>query len=407
VVNLLLLAGCGTALWRLGRRGGMSPGAALLAGALLVVHPAMVEAVAWINQSKTLLALLFALLALERWLAHLDGPSSARLGAALAFGTLAVLAKSAVVLLPGVFALAWVTHGRGAPRDGWAVVLLALLSGYALLMNVQAQALGGGVSSWFGGSPEATARILPSVVWRYLRMAVLPYDPVFYVHPLPIDSWIDTRVCLPTVAIAMAGALAIRAIRRDRRVGLAVGWIAAMLLPVLQLVPMPVVYADRYLAMALPGLLVLGAAWGADLPPLRRRTGLAWATASVLVLALGLRSAWQARLWARPEALFEQTVAAYPASRFGWTGLGGEQHQRGALDLAANAYGRALAIEPHDGHARYLLARVRLQQGANPAALADLEQALRDAPGHPDAAWMRAQVATLRERGVAPVDDAR
>lgn len=407
IANVILLAGCAFALRRVALRGGLAPGAALAAAALLAVHPAAVEAVAWITQSKTLLALVFSLLSLERWLAHLQAPSTGRLAAALALAVLALLSKGAVVLLPAVFAVAWWSHGRGALRDAWSVALLAAVAGYVALMNVQAQATQGGVVEWFGGSAGATARIVPEVLWRHLRMAAFPVDPAFCVHPDPVSSWSDARAWLPLVGIAAAIALAFIVARRDRRSWLALAWVAAMLLPVVQLVPMTTVYADRYLFLALPGLLVLGVSVAAQVGGSRldRRTALA-ATALV-VAALGIRSAFQARLWADPEALYLQSVTAYPSSRHGWTGLGGELHRRGALDEAADAYRRALAIAPGDGHARSLLARLRLEQGAREQALFHLEGALRDAPLHPDADWMRGRVRELRSRGVVSSDEPR
>jgi tetratricopeptide (TPR) repeat protein len=285
------------------------------------------------------------------------------------------------------------------------VALLALFAAYVTLINLQAQGAQGGIVRWFGGSPGATARILPGVLWRYLRLALLPYDPVFCVQPDVIPSWLDLRVWLPLVCLAGALLVAGRAIATDRRFALAVAWAVAMLAPVVQVVPMTTVYADRYLAMALPGLLVLVLEPASHLRFLELRPGARRAAALLVLLLLGGRSAGQARLWAHPEELFAQSVAAYPSSRHGWTGLGAERHQRGALADASEAYRRVLALDPTDGHVRYLLARVRLQQHAAPQALFQLEAALRDRPLHPDAAWMRAQIEQLRAQGVVPADE--
>lgn len=402
IVNVLLFVACAAAFRRTALRGGASRGGALLAATLFVAHPAAVEAVAWINQSKTLLALLFALLALERWLAHLEEPAARRVGAAFAFATLALLSKSAVVLLPAVFAVAWWSHARGVRRSQGALAGLTALAAYVALINVQAQAAQGGIVAWFGGSAAATARILPEVLGRYLRMAVLPVDPVFCVQPDPIASWLSPRVWLPLIGIGTACAMLTLAAMRDRRAWLAVAWVVAMLLPVVQLVPMTTVYADRYLALALPGLLVVIAEAAARSTFPMRRPRAAVLLASLVVLLLAGRSAWQARLWGSPEDLYRQSVVAYPSSRHGWTGLGGEQHQRGALADAALAYQRALSIDPNDGHVRYLLARVRLEQGDDARALFDLDAAIRDGPRHPDAGWMRMRIAELRRRGVVP-----
>ena len=67
--HVLLHALASVLLVLLLRRSGVSDAAALLGGAFFLVHPANVEAVAWISQLKTSSALvltLLALLALER-----------------------------------------------------------------------------------------------------------------------------------------------------------------------------------------------------------------------------------------------------------------------------------------------------------------------------------------------------
>ena len=91
-------------------------------------------------------------------------------------------------------------------------------------MNLHAQAQGGGVSDWFGGSPAATARILPWVTWRYLRLSVLPTGLVFGVHPDPVPAWLDARALLPAAACAAVVFVLALAVRADSRRGLALAW---------------------------------------------------------------------------------------------------------------------------------------------------------------------------------------
>ncbi len=402
IANVLLFAGCASALRAVMRRCGASSVGATLAGALLLVHPAAVEAVAWISQSKTLLALLFALLALERWLAELESPRRARLVAALGFAALSLLAKAGFVLLPAVFAIAWWTHGGTHRRDVAAVGALGALGLSVALENVKAQALEGGVAPWFGGSPAATARILPEVLWRYVRLAYLPFDPTHCVQPMAIGRWLDPRVLGPLAGLIAVALVATVAVRRERRLGLALAWVVAALLPVVQLIPMTTVFADRYLTLALPGFL---APVAEPLAVWVRRTRWAGAAVGLGLVLLALASGRQAALWAAPERLYAQALAAYPESRHAWTGLGAERHREGALDEAAAAYVHALALYPEDGHVRHLLARVRLAQGRRGEALYDLEESLRLAPLHHDAAWTRQAAVRLRTEGVTPIAD--
>jgi hypothetical protein len=406
LVNLALHAGASAALAAAARRFGLSRGAALAAATLFLVHPAASEAVAWISQSKTLLCVGLALAALERWLAHLAVPGRGRLGAALALGLAALLAKPAALPLPLLLlAAAW---GR-APlrRAALALAPLALAAAAVLAANLYAQALGGGVGEWFGGSPLATARILPWVAWRYLRLAFFPAGLVHGVHPAPVASAADPAFWGPLLGLAAAGAAVALWCRRRPARAFGPLWFAAMLAPVLQLVPMQVVYADRYLYAALPGALWLAAQLGDDAAHAGGRRAAralaAAATAAALVLALATRE--RARVWSEPEALYREATRAFPLGRHGWTGLGAVLHQRGDLAGAAGAYRRSLAVHPDDAQVRYLLARVRLRQGERARALYDLEEALRLGPGHYERGWMARRAQRLRARGVAPLAD--
>ena len=409
VANLLLFAACACALAGAARRAGLTAHAALLAAALLLLHPVAVEAVAWINQSKTLLALLFGLLALERWLAHLEEPSDWRLLAALGLAALSLLSKPALVLLPAVFAVALWTHGSpgGRRRELPPLAALGFLALGVLVLGMRAQASQGGIVAWYGGSPGATARVMPGVLWRYLRLALLPFDPVHGVDPPPIAHWADRRVWLPALGVLMAAAGAALAVRRQRRLALAAAWWGAALLPVVQLVPMTTVFADRYLVVALPGLLA-PVAWGLDAALSRARAAGRAALALGIGVALAVFAALTARqaaLWAEPERLYAAATAAYPDGRMGWIGLGAERQIQRDLPGAAQAYLRALRAERGQGYVWLLLGRVRLAQGRLGAALHDLDEGLRLAPRHPDAAWAREQTAALRAQGVRPEAD--
>lgn len=414
VVNAILHACVSLAFVAAGRRAGLSRRAAVAAGTLFLVHPVAAEAVAWINQSKTLLAVGLCVVALERWLAHLRAPAPRRLAAATALGVLALLAKPAALPLPAILLAAAWTHGcgsagRGMRRAAVELLPLALVAAVAFALNVHAQSTQGGVAPWFGGSPEATLRMLPWIAWRYVRIVAAPLDLSHGVHPVPTSGWADPRVWLPLaglLAVAAGVAAACRA-RRERALGAA--WFALMLLPVVQVIPMIEVFADRYLYAALPGALGLAAdvgdAWA-------RRNGLratraVAAAAALAAIGLAAITAQRAVLWGRPEALYRESADAWPLGRTGWTGLGAELHRKGDLDGAAAAYLRSLAVHPDDGHVRQLLGRVRLRQQQRELALYDLEESLRLAPAQPDSDWARRIVRQLRDRSVVPREDGR
>ena len=408
LVNLLLHAGCCIALVMLARRAGLADSVAWLAGAVFLVHPVVAEPVAWINQSKTLLATLFSLCAMERWLVHLSNPerSSALALAWLAAG-LALLSKPSALPLPALLLLAIWTHSRDWRRRliDWSPIAAVWLG--VFLANLAAQSSEGGTAPWFGGSPWATAQIVPWLLWRYLRLAVLPFDLVYGVAPDPLSGILDPRFWLSTLALVTSALALAVAVRRDRRRMLWVAWFGLMLLPVLQLVPMINLFADRYLYVALPAAVLLGSellvTLGSASSLLRRR--LARAVAIALLTGFAVLTVMRAQTWGTPIRLYIEATAAYPRSRIGWTGLGAERHRAGDLDGAVRAYLRCLELDPGDGHVRHLLGRVRLLQGDRARALFDFEAALRLAPTHYQTPEIRRLAGRLQARGVEPAAD--
>jgi hypothetical protein len=405
-VNVLLHAAVSIAVAGAGLRAGLGRTAAGFAGLLFLVHPVAAESVGWINQSKTLLSTGFALVALERWLAHLREPSRARLALATLAGVLALGAKPSATPLPLILAAAAWTHGdRPLRRTLPDLLPIAAATAIVFWLGLVAQAQQGGVAPWFGGSPAATARILPWIAWRYVRLVAFPFDLVHGVHPAPTSGWLDPRVWLPLLGLAAVLGLAVWAVGLRRRRALGLVWFAAMLLPVLQVVPMINLFADRYLYVALPGALWLLADLIDDAAhdrPSRRALAAAALTVALVFSATTRR---RAAAWSDPVALYREAAIAYPLGRTGWTGLGAELHKQGDLEGAAAAYLRSLSVHRDDGHVRHLLARVRLAQRREGEALYDLREALKLAPGHPDERWTRETAFALRERGIAARPD--
>jgi tetratricopeptide (TPR) repeat protein len=211
----------------------------------------------------------------------------------------------------------------------------------------------------------------------------------------------------PAAALVAVAFLVARAcwLRRER--WLAAAWFFGMLLPVLQVVPMINLFADRYLYAALPGALWL-LVDAIEAPARRRGPGplhaLFGVAALVAVLFAGFAHG-RARKWGDPVSLYREASIAYPAGRAGWTGLGAEQQKQGDLDGAAASYLASLRVFRDDAQVRHLLGRVRLAQQRRSEALYDLELSLRLAPGHHDAAWTRQMVSKLHAQGVAPTPD--
>jgi hypothetical protein len=295
--------------------------AAALGGAFFLLHPANVEAVAWVTQLKTTSAMALALGAL---LAH---PRRPWLGALLF--VLAILAKPlAAFALPVAALLDWTREGR--VRWGWLSLWAAAFAGLASV-EVRAFRDYSLENRPLDPDPLVGGRTVFALAMRYLAMAATSYG-VSTFHELPrARSWLDPWWLAGAVSVTLLGWRTVRALGRRREE--AAYWVAAAVsfAPVSQIFPFEYAMGDRYLYMILPGLLggtllagaepwehLAGAGGPAGPGESPRRAALARAALPLTLLVLlgfGLRSAERADLWRSAGLLNADSASHYPEGR--------------------------------------------------------------------------------------------
>ncbi len=321
-VNVALHAGVSVLLALVFLRAGIPAVAAWLAAALFLVHPANVEAVAWISQLKTLASTAFALGAL---LAH---PRRPVLGAILF--VLAVLTKAtAFFVLPVAIWWSFTSRRDGsepAPRFGWLGVWTGLFLLY-LAPQFTAFFRGNIEGARLDADPLVHVRTLFAIGGRYLSMAFTGTGMAPFHQPPPAESLTDPWWI---AALALGTAIAARAWVSLRRLSVEGGfwiWAAFAYAPICQIFPFRYPMGDRYLYDVLPGLLgalLLAGAGGLrwigerrearGKGPFPRSTlqGVACTAALAVALLFALRSHAQAAIWQGLLPLTQASALAYP-----------------------------------------------------------------------------------------------
>ena len=296
---------------------GIPRAAAILGGALFLLHPANVESVAWISQLKTSSALVLSLSAL---LAYPRRP----LLASVCFA-LALLAKAtAAYALPVALLLEWTRGDR--VRWGWMGVWSLLLLAYAIPEFATHQRSGAADAALLG-TPLVLLRTICAIAMRYLVMAATSYGVAAFQEPEPARSLLDPwwLASLPTLALLGWRVVVVARARRPELCYWA--WALVSFAPVSQVFPFLYPMADRYLYFILPGLIgaaLLAAAAGIErlasaLAPTRRReierAALALGIGLALFFTLG---AWQrAPLWRSSALLLADAAAQHPEGKIG------------------------------------------------------------------------------------------
>ncbi len=315
LVNVLLHSLCAVLLVALLRRSGLPDALALALGLLFLVHPANVEAVAWISQLKTVAALALSLAALLLW--------PGRPAAATACFALGLLTKaSASFVLPMAAAFTWVR--RGDRREWvWLGAWGVLFALYAVPEFASFGSGGGQVEVAAFDDPWAHARTIAAVGARYLVMAATSSGVSAFAEPEPSRSWLDPWWLLFLPAGLL---LAWRVARAARARSEELAWwvaAAAAFAPVSQVFPFVNPVADRYLYFLLPGLLGgagfvavdagerLRASAGARLPA-RALSRAALAGVAALAVAFAAHASRRAALWSNETRLHLDAARHYP-----------------------------------------------------------------------------------------------
>jgi hypothetical protein len=337
LVNVAIHAVCALLLTAWLRRAGLGFQAALAGGLFFLVHPANVEAVAWMSQLKTNACLAFALGAILCW-------PRRPLVAALLFAASLLTKASGLFALPTVAALAWCERMPLRRAAGWLAVWLAIAVLFAIPEFSSFSHLGA-VEVEAYADPLVHLRSVAAIGARYLVMAATGYGVSAFQEPDPVTSWLDPWWL---AALPLGAALALRAVRTlARRDVEGAFWVAAAasFAPVSQVFPFLNPVADRYLYCILPGLIGGALCWGRDgmsRAPQFSSAGPARAAAA------GLAALWLAGfgVWSFSRAALWQSET------------------RLLLDAASHY--------PEGGTAHYLRARSAAQRGDTDAALASL-----------------------------------
>ncbi len=380
--NLLLHLGNTLLVYVLLRRfvpGTMGP---LLGAMLFAVHPLHVETVAWVTESKGLLAAAFSLLAYLQFLDATDSSNVKRQGvhfcAATLLFVLAMLSKPTAISLPWIVAAIQFLLRRHTPSRLWAGLGGWFVLGLLMTMvthRVQSQSMldvqPTGVLDRVMIAGDALAFYFVKVIYPVRLVPDYGRSPQWVLTSgYPQFAWI-----VPVAVVFVAGLARRRAI-----------WLAALavfilgLAPVLGLIPFGFqaisTVADRYTYFALLGPSLALAAL------VSRRGKFATLITVAILIGLSVQSYRQTLHWSDDLALFGHTLTVNVRSVLAANAMGNAEVRAGNLDRAVGYYEQAIESDPTSAEAWFNLARVYEMRGEPSMALSCCQKSLEFRPGY-------------------------
>lgn len=372
-------------LWRLFARLGLK--LAWWGALLFVVHPVMVESVAWVSELKNTVSLPFLLGAMLAWLNYDEQARPKDFAAALALFIAALLAKTSVVMLPFVLLLyTWWKHG-GLPPKKFVATLPFFIAAFVLgvlTMFFQRQWAIGGDAIDLGGPLARTAGAGWAVLF-YLGKCLWPFDlmPIYpawkFANPAPAQfvPWL--------LIIWTFSALWLRRQTWGRPAILGLGFFLLNLAPVLGFLNMSYLriawVADHFVYVSAIGIIGLAIAVMEKLfNSLPRQRGLLTAAASALLLLLSWQSRTYAAEYRDQTALWSYNLSVNPGSWFVQLNLGLSLTDHGQRVEAEAALRRAIQLKSDEFGPHLALANVVAQLGRPQEAAQEFAEAVRLKP---------------------------
>jgi tetratricopeptide (TPR) repeat protein len=383
--------------WAVARR--LAADAALaplpLAGAvagLFALHPLQSEAVTYASGRSELLAALLVLLGFLAWRRWVCRGGARFLAAGLAALAAGALAKETAAMLP----LAVLAYDRLLVAPGEAEreparrrllrVHLPLLAVVAAAGALRVALFARLENPLLPREPWVHASTQAVVLWRYLRLLLVPAGQSIVHDVHAVRDPLDWRFLLALAALVAATVVLVRARRRSPLAVFGAAWFAIFLLPSSSLVPLHELMAEHRLYLASMGAFLALAAVAVRLlageaPAAQRaRRRLAVAAAALVLVALGALTAARLQVWRDPVSLWSDAARRAPRTWAAFHFLGNALRDAGDCRAAAAAWERAVALWPDELGTHVNLGICRAQIGDTAGARAAFEGALRRDP---------------------------
>ena len=358
---------------------------AALVGLLFAVHPANVQAIAYISSRSDPLFVLFSILTVCLWVA--DKPTLRPMS--WLFFLLALFSKEPAVVTPGLILLIDLASTRSLADAkavlirswhgylGFAAVFLVYLAirvwllGYPLLMEKEESFLSGG----------SGLLLAFKLLGKYLTLFFFPRDLAFEHTVSTPDGIMDDAVVAPVFLIALMGYLGVKLWHKERLLLIGLGWFLIGILPVLNLTPINLPMMESWLYLPEIGLIVFTVALGRLILPGKRLPVLA---SCLFLLLLSARTIVRSADWRDPIRLFQKNAALYPDAYLAWSGLSAAYREVNRHNDSLEALKKAQELRPGRWQLHLSLAMHHFNANEDDSAREELLAALRLKP---DNAW--------------------
>jgi hypothetical protein len=347
--NLLLHLGCVVALFFLMRQFALPRFVVLGSIVLFAIHPANVETVSWASERKNLLATLFFFLSFHQYIEYRKTDASLNFLLSVFCFLLSLLSKASTVVAPLVFlAYDYAFRERKMLQlrlyDKLPFIILAEIHTF---FSIHAAGAHRALNSYHHGGPLLSTFASGHLFEEYLKILLFPAHLSGFYYPRESPSfgaltyWVPFLLCVAALVVLA---------RLSRPLFFWLASFVILMIPVLNIVPLPIQMANRYLYVSEAGVWVLLAVtarwvWHRFSPFPVARIALA-SVAAVWIAWLGLRTIQFNRVWQNNEAFWTSVLEQDFYNEIAHYNLGLHYINKGNINRAGIEFWHSLAIHP-------------------------------------------------------------
>lgn len=343
--NILLHAANAILLWRLILLLSGDALVALFTAIIWALHPASVEATAWIAERKTLLSGTFSLTGLIYYTKYTGKPTTKTAIIIVGLGAAAMLSKATAVAFPlSLFAVDIWKGDRKLLKKGLSAKLplfaLALMIG---ITAVNAQQEGGFLHRHEVENPFMHLLYAGHAYASYIIRTLFPIN-LSVIYPYPTSTTLPTIFSLLTAAVITTGFIAWK--RNNYMPAGGIAFFSVNIIFLLQFISFgEALSADRYMYLASVGIIFPCTHAIFTLFSNKKRP-VAITISSLAAACLLLLTSFRAAAWQSDLTFFSALAETFPNSAVAHSSLGALYLQKGELSLAEFHLDKATQLDP-------------------------------------------------------------
>lgn len=360
------------------------PFLALFASLLFVSHPVQTEAVAWISGRSSVLFLFFYLSSLIFYIRFSNESKRIYHIVSILFFLFSLFSKEMSVTLPLILIVYDIHFSKKqnmrrrirkyAPY--FALTFFYVMTRTTLLKQI------GQFEGW--AAPYSTFLTMSKIVVDYIKILIFPLKlcAVGYIVPIS-DSIVEPQVIF-SLSVLFAVVLGVPFIfRHFRLASFSLWWFFITLLPVLNIIPIKALEAERFLYLPSIGFCILAASIASNRRnrrfdrPIVARTTITPFVLSALILAYSIRTVVRNEDWKSEIRISEQTVKASPHSAWAFTALGANYIERENYEEAMKYLKTAVGLSNEYELARNALGICYLKLGSYEEAILEFVEVIK------------------------------